>query len=636
MLAFLGRAGAVLFHWCLALFLFGVSGLLIGFRDFLPIWLAMVVANMIVGCSIVMIHRGTFLMLKKQPPDLIYLSAVILTGLVYYHFTYINPNTGARIFFVSVLRIPFFISVAVELRASVSHRMLKGARALIWILFTCSLWYLFRGCFAISSNEMALLFRTGPMQGVNFLIASVFNIVITISLSRIEAEQAISRTIDLASQLKELSDGLAAEIEKKTKHLKQEVSDRMQAQYELQVEHHRLSISEKRLFRTFDQAPIGATMVDIDGHYIRVNREFEKITGYKQSELQKLTVSDITHPDDREVSVGNAQALLSRQISQAEEIKRYIRKDGQDVWVHVFVRIMRDDNGEPLLFLPMMADITDKRNADNELKAAKEKAEQALKNLLSTQDSLIHAEKMAALGRLVAGAAHEINTPLGVSLTVASLIADRFKSIETKFDSKKLRRSVMEEFISEVKEGCGLLLANLHRSADLVQSFKQVATDQTSEQRRVFDLGVCISETLLTISPIWRKAGHRAELISPENIYIDGYPGVISQIITNLVTNSVVHAFYSGQFGIINIALETDGNDSARITYCDNGKGVPSEIHDKIFEPFFTTRRASGSTGLGLHIVYNLVWKLGGSIALSPDYEAGAMFIMTFPRVAIS
>ena len=636
MIAFPGRAGPVSKHWCLALIFYGVAGILFSFRDSQPSWLATVIVNMLVAISVVMIHRGIWLMLSKRPPDRVYIITVISIVILFCHFTYIVPDVGIRVLIISFIRVPYFISAAYALKSSDGYGNLVGVRSLIYILIAGSAWYFLRGCFGILSVEWALQLRTGLFQGINFLIGSIGNIVITIALSRVEAEQAINHALDLANQLKTQSDGLEDTVKSQTRELRLEVAERKQAQYELQAEHQRLRLSEQRFFRTFDQAPIGAAIISLDGRYVRVNREFETITGYSQSELQKLTVDDITHPNDQAVSAQNAQRLLKNEIAVADEIKRYISKDKRAVWVHVSARIMRGDDREPLCFLPMVTDITDKRNVELALQAAKDRAEQALDDLLDVQNSLIHSEKMASLGRIVAGAAHEINTPLGVAVTIGSLLSDRFKALSEHFRGGHLRRTEMERFFCDCEEGYSLLLTNLQRSADLVYSLKQVAVDNASEQKRVFALEDCLLDTIQTISPIWRKSGHRIDVICQPPIEIDGYPGVISQIITNLVTNSVVHAFDQNQQGVICINADVDIYNIVTLRYSDNGSGISVQHRDKVFEPFFTTKRCSGSTGLGLHIIYNLVvGKLGGAIDISDNAPSGVVFSIRFPRTSI-
>ncbi|MEI8395297.1 MAG: HAMP domain-containing sensor histidine kinase, partial [Rhodospirillaceae bacterium] len=288
-----------------------------------------------------------------------------------------------------------------------------------------------------------------------------------------------------------------------------------------------------------------------------------------------------------------------------------------------------------LHFIPMMVDITERRKIELDLVKAKERAENTLEDLLATQNNLVEAEKMASLGRLVAGAAHEINTPIGVALTTGSLLSDRIHDIAANYRASRLRKSDMDAFIEIAEEGCDLLLANIRRAADLVQSFKQVAADQISEQRRKFDLGGCLSDVVYTLGPVWRHPGHQVDLICPHPIEVDGYPGVISQILTNLVANSAVHAFDHGQRGILSIKAVMVKPDCVVLTYSDNGRGISSCALGNVFEPFFTTRRNLGSTGLGLHIVYNLVvGKLGGRIDLKSNVGQGVCFTIKFPRIA--
>ncbi|MEI8396030.1 MAG: PAS domain S-box protein [Rhodospirillaceae bacterium] len=403
----------------------------------------------------------------------------------------------------------------------------------------------------------------------------------------------------------------------------------------LKEERERIRLSELKFSRTFDQAPIGASIVSLGGNYTRANREFERITGYSEIEICTKSVADITYPDDREVSSESAKRLLAGEISQADEVKRYLRKDGEPIWVHVSVRLMKDDNGTPLYFIPMMVDITERRSIEIALNEAKERAESTLEDLLATQNNLVEAEKMASLGRLVAGAAHEINTPIGVALTTGSLLSDRIHDVADNYRSNRLRKSEMETFIEIAEEASNLLLANIRRAADLVQSFKQVAADQISEQRRKFDLGGCLSDVVYTLGPVWRHPGHNVDLICPEPIEVEGYPGVISQILTNLIANSVVHAFEHGHYGILTIMAVLVKPDCVVLTYRDNGKGISPSSINNVFEPFFTTRRNLGSTGLGLHIVYNLVvGKLGGRIDLKSDVGQGVCFTIRFPRIA--
>ncbi|MCW2244344.1 trifunctional serine/threonine-protein kinase/ATP-binding protein/sensor histidine kinase [Azospirillum canadense] len=255
--------------------------------------------------------------------------------------------------------------------------------------------------------------------------------------------------------------------------------------------------------------------------------------------------------------------------------------------------------------------------------------------LQETQQQLVQAEKMAALGQLVAGVAHEINTPLGVALTAASFLADETHRIAKGIEAGKLRRAEFDAYATTAVDSTTLLLSNLSRAADLVQGFKQVAADQTSDERRVFTLDDWIGDLVLSLRPMWQKPGHRLTVDCPEHIQLDNYPGALAQILTNLISNTLVHGFEAGHVGQLGISVTEPDPDSVEIVYTDDGRGIAPDNLPSIFDPFYTTRRAHGSTGLGLHIVYNLVaQRLGGTIKVTSEIGAGVRFTLRFPRVA--
>ena len=278
-------------------------------------------------------------------------------------------------------------------------------------------------------------------------------------------------------------------------------------------------------------------------------------------------------------------------------------------------------------------EVIERKLAEVALKDARDHAEKALEDLLLAQNRLVQTEKLASLGRMVAAIAHEINTPLGIVLTMASFITEQIEVIAADLTAGKLRRSDMDRYIATTMEGSKLMLENVRRAAALIHSFKQVAADELSDERRCFDLRNCLSDIVISLGPVWRKVGHRVETICPDSIEVDGFPGVISQILTNLVTNSTIHAFDPGQQGVLTISATLIDPDIVEIFYSDNGKGIALKERDKVFEPFFTTRRGSGSTGLGLHIISNLVVaKLGGTIDLHSEEGQGVRFVIRFPR----
>jgi signal transduction histidine kinase len=277
-----------------------------------------------------------------------------------------------------------------------------------------------------------------------------------------------------------------------------------------------------------------------------------------------------------------------------------------------------------------------KRKTEDELRASKEKAESALLELNTAQQNLIDAERLAALGGLVAGVAHEVNNPIGISLTVASSFARRAEMFETELKSDtQLRRSQLEEFVRASRDAAQQLVANLHRAGELIQSFKQVAVDRSHAERRQFNLNEATGQIVASLKPVLRKAAIGLSIDVPEGLVIDGYPGSYGQILTNLFLNAANHAFADGRSGTISISARPRGNDDVEIIFADNGAGMTPDVQRQAFDPFFTTRRNEGGTGLGLHIVYNLVTQqLGGRMMLDSRLGQGTTFRIIMPRAA--
>ncbi|HWX59056.1 MAG TPA: HAMP domain-containing sensor histidine kinase [Bradyrhizobium sp.] len=277
-----------------------------------------------------------------------------------------------------------------------------------------------------------------------------------------------------------------------------------------------------------------------------------------------------------------------------------------------------------------------KRKTEDELRASKEKAESALLELNAAQQNLIDAERLAALGGLVAGVAHEVNNPIGISLTVASSFARRGEIFETELRSNgQLRRSQLEEFVRNSRDAAQQLVANLHRAAELIQSFKQVAVDRSHAERRQFNLSEATDQIIASLRPVLKRAPIGLSVDVPEGLIIDGYPGSYGQILTNLFLNAVNHAFVDGRSGNISISARARGQDDVEINFADDGAGMSPDVQRQAFDPFFTTRRNEGGTGLGLHIVYNLVTQqLGGRMMLESRLGQGTTFRIIMPRTA--
>ena len=277
-----------------------------------------------------------------------------------------------------------------------------------------------------------------------------------------------------------------------------------------------------------------------------------------------------------------------------------------------------------------------KRRTEDELRTAKEKAESALLELNTAQQNLIDAERLAALGGLVAGVAHEVNNPIGISLTVASSFARRTEMFETDLRSEgALRRSQLEDFVRASRDASQQLVANLHRAGELIQSFKQVAADRSHAERRQFSLGEATDQIIASLRPVLKRAPIELTVDVPEGLLINGYPGSYGQILTNLFLNAVNHAFAGGRSGTISISARARGHDDIEINFTDNGAGMTPDVQRQAFDPFFTTRRNEGGTGLGLHIVYNIVTQqLGGRMMLESRPGQGTTFRIIMPRTA--
>jgi two-component system, NtrC family, sensor kinase len=257
--------------------------------------------------------------------------------------------------------------------------------------------------------------------------------------------------------------------------------------------------------------------------------------------------------------------------------------------------------------------------------------EQAFNELNMMQDKLVEAKKMAALGSLVAGIAHEINTPVGTSITLASTLMDETQLLLAAVVAGQLKRSLLNNYCEIAQESTSLILSNLTRAGELVQSFKQVAVDQSILEQRTFRIKPYLEEVIISLSPQFRYSSHHVTVRGDDAISIHSYPGAIAQIATNLVTNSLTHAYVSGDSGQLYFDV-TQENEYAIIEYGDDGCGMATEVLGKIFEPFFSTARSKGGTGLGLNIVYNLVTqKLQGRIDVQSELGKGTRFKIALP-----
>lgn len=277
--------------------------------------------------------------------------------------------------------------------------------------------------------------------------------------------------------------------------------------------------------------------------------------------------------------------------------------------------------------------IARRTQAEEEARTAAAQTAQAYRELQAAQELLVQTEKLAGLGGMVAGVAHEINTPVGILMTSASVLHQATEKARRAMDAGAVRKSDIAAYLVTADESTRLIMANAERAAHLIQSFKQVAVDQTSEQRRVFDLRNYLEELTTSLHPALKKAHAVVDVDCAEGIQMDSYPGLLSQVLTNLTMNALVHAFAPGQSGRIGLTVScVEGK--VYMVFGDDGGGIAPEHLGRVFEPFFTTRRGQGGSGLGLHIVFNIVTKqLGGSIVVRNLVPHGACFEIVIPRV---
>ncbi|MBI1206970.1 MAG: PAS domain S-box protein [Azospirillum sp.] len=370
--------------------------------------------------------------------------------------------------------------------------------------------------------------------------------------------------------------------------------------------------SEERLKLALAVTRSGVWDLDLGSRRRSWSPQLPELVGYEDEDFRCHAdpFAFLIHPDDRAEVQRLAIAHLHGETSEFRAEYRMRHKGGWWLWFEDIGRVVFDAEGGAGRFIGIIVDITERR---------------------ATRMELVRSEGMAALGRLVAGIAHEINTPVGLGVGVASHHEDRTRAIKRLYDAGEITMEDFEDYLQTSLESAAALLSNLRRAADLVRSFKQVAVDQSSELKRRFEVRDYIEELLRSLKPKLKNTSHSISVDCPGGLTIESFPGALSQILTNLIENSLIHGFEGRQFGHISISVLKTARRMI-LLYADDGKGMAEAECLRIFEPFFTTRMGQGGSGLGMHIVYNLVTQtLGGRITCTSLPDLGISVTIRIP-----
>jgi PAS domain S-box-containing protein len=405
----------------------------------------------------------------------------------------------------------------------------------------------------------------------------------------------------------------------------EEITERKRAEAALQA-------SERQFHTLAHSIPQLVWMADATGKIFWFNNHWHEYTGTSAVETSSHDWQVILAP----ASLEEARQRWAQTLEAGTALELELSLRGSDGQYRPFLTRavpLRDSVAAIYGWIGTHIDISERKRSEQEVRNARDTAETALQNLRETQNSLIEVEKLAAVGRLVAGVAHEINTPVGTSLTVATALERKTAMIATEMAQGTLRRSSLLEFLEISREASSQLITNLNHAAELIQSFKQVATDRNQSNPRTFDLGDLTEQIVVSLRPGLGKTNLTLKVECQPDLTMISYPGPYGQVLTNLFLNSVTHAFADGEEGSIEIKTLAAGKDSVEILFSDDGCGMSADDRRKAFDPFFTTRRDHGSTGLGLHIVHSIVTNyLGGRLHLESEPGEGTKVRLVLPR----
>ena len=404
-----------------------------------------------------------------------------------------------------------------------------------------------------------------------------------------------------------------------------------------------------------DLMPFGIYIVDVGSFQILfINRRFPSVEDVPADATCYQRLYRLDHPCPS-CQIPNLIDGTGRPTGKAIVSERF--DDLDDCWYQWHEGTVETGNGRIAKYA-IAVDIAETKRMQNELAEAhaelslksrqlerdaietgrrEQSLREAHEQLKAAQKQLVQAEKMASLGQLVAGIAHEMSTPVGVALNCTSLLTEKTEALRSSVQGATLRKSELEAYLGTVADVSELAQRNLSKAANLINRFKQISAVQNHSDRRLFELKPHLDDVTSSLGPYLREAGHRIEIDCPSGLKVDGYPSVLFEIFSHLVINSVIHGYPDNRPGLLSIAVTEVGAATVEIAYADDGVGISPDHQRQVFDPFFTTRRGGDNTGLGLHIVYNLVTNtLGRTIDLVSESGQGTRFHIRFPQSPVS
>jgi len=370
------------------------------------------------------------------------------------------------------------------------------------------------------------------------------------------------------------------------------------------------------------------------------NPEAQDLFGYKESEVIGKNLSMLIPAKFQQRHPKQVDEFKTSDTKKMEHLGKNRdlkftgkKKNGNEFPANVGISRMQTPD-KKWIFTAYIRDSSEQIKADKKLSRQKERAQLAFHKLKEMQSAIIDTEKMATLGKLVAGVAHEINTPNGIALTSATYIQKETKQIMSLYEEGELGEEELESYLEQMSEGCLIIEKNMQRSSEIVESFKRLSVDGSNDVKHSFSLSQLFNDIKLSLKPLFKHREITIEIRCDDNIEMNSYAGVLNQTLTNLIKNAIQHAYKKEDKGkIIVSAMHNKANDHILISVIDDGKGIDTKLHKKIYEPFYTTAKNSGGTGLGLQIIKNLVLQnLGGNISLDSKKGKGSTFCLNIPR----